>query len=185
MLLPALNKARGRAQLSRCTANLSQIGLTVSLYASDYDDYIMPCRPGAVVWWTMLVAPYISFHRSGGSDLLRCPTEKRKDNCNANYGYNCSTFTYASTQTGENTYRKHFSIKRASERPLVIDRYKATNNYPWFDMWVLNDLALNDPLPYLLRHNNRVNTLFLGGNVALSDARRWNSNQIRLEKDTF
>ncbi len=38
MLLPALNKARGRAQKARCQSNLKQAGGLFLLYASDYDE---------------------------------------------------------------------------------------------------------------------------------------------------
>ena len=39
MLLPALNKARGRAKMTGCVSNLKQMGLVLSGYASDYRDY--------------------------------------------------------------------------------------------------------------------------------------------------
>mgnify|MGYP001324533370 CR=1 FL=1 len=42
MLLPALSKAREKARSISCVNNLKQIGLAVFLYASDYDDYIVP-----------------------------------------------------------------------------------------------------------------------------------------------
>ncbi len=40
MLLPALNKARARAKLSICNANLKQIGSGFALYASDWDGFL-------------------------------------------------------------------------------------------------------------------------------------------------
>lgn len=42
MLLPALSKAREKARSISCVNNLKQIGLAVFLYASDYDEYIVP-----------------------------------------------------------------------------------------------------------------------------------------------
>lgn len=39
MLLPALNKARSRAQNATCISNLRQIGTGINLYAGDYDGY--------------------------------------------------------------------------------------------------------------------------------------------------
>ena len=42
MLLPALNKARDKAQASSCISNLKQIAQARQAYTSDYDDYIMP-----------------------------------------------------------------------------------------------------------------------------------------------
>ncbi len=42
MLLPALNQARARAQFIRCSSNLKQLGTAASLYANDFDNYIVP-----------------------------------------------------------------------------------------------------------------------------------------------
>ena len=43
MLLPALNKAKQRVVAASCASNQRQLGLTLSLYASDYKD-IMPLQ---------------------------------------------------------------------------------------------------------------------------------------------
>ncbi len=40
MLLPALNKAREQAQLSYCKGNLKQIGMSVNMYAGDYNSML-------------------------------------------------------------------------------------------------------------------------------------------------
>ena len=42
MLLPALNKARGMAKKAKCTSNLKQIGLGVSMYANDNANWLLP-----------------------------------------------------------------------------------------------------------------------------------------------
>ncbi len=39
MLLPALNKARGKARSISCTNSQKQLGLAFSMYVSDYNDY--------------------------------------------------------------------------------------------------------------------------------------------------
>lgn len=44
MLLPALNKARARAKLSSCMANMKTAGTANILYADAYEDYIMPYK---------------------------------------------------------------------------------------------------------------------------------------------
>ena len=44
MLLPALSKARGKARDISCTNNMKQMGLSISLYADDFESYIVPHR---------------------------------------------------------------------------------------------------------------------------------------------
>ena len=39
MLLPALNKARARAQAIKCASNQKQCGLAISQYINDYDGF--------------------------------------------------------------------------------------------------------------------------------------------------
>ncbi len=46
MLLPALGRARVRAQMTTCLSNLKQIGLAVQLYTSDYNDCWYPSKRG-------------------------------------------------------------------------------------------------------------------------------------------
>jgi len=189
MLLPALNRARDKAKGSNCVANLKQIGTFSAMYSSDNSDYFEPCRDANSVWWINIFAPYCK-GGTNGSKVYRCPAEVRLDNCMTNYGHTRHTYTYGGDGSArEATYRKIQQLKRPSERPLVIDRYKPADPYPWFDMWTLNDLtntyAQTDQRPYLFRHSNRVGTLFAAGNAGISDARKWNSNQLRFDKDTF
>ena len=42
MLLPVLSKARAAAQAISCVNNLKQIGQGITMYAGDWDDYIVP-----------------------------------------------------------------------------------------------------------------------------------------------
>ncbi len=45
MLLPALNKAREKARRINCMGNIKQVGMAVSQYPIDYNDYIIPKDP--------------------------------------------------------------------------------------------------------------------------------------------
>ena len=62
MLLPALSKAKDRANTIACVNNVRQCGLAVQLYIGDFDDHLpyalVPGSPD-VNNWQYLVAPYI------------------------------------------------------------------------------------------------------------------------------
>jgi prepilin-type N-terminal cleavage/methylation domain-containing protein/prepilin-type processing-associated H-X9-DG protein len=96
MLLPALNKARARAQGISCVSNLKQLGLAQSHYAQDYNGWLyMPCHPGESnknyseilhKEGYLIYKDKSSFpHRF--SDILRCPDSRMNNAPNgAMYG---------------------------------------------------------------------------------------------------
>ena len=61
MLLPALNKARAMAHSTSCKNNLKTLGTSVHLYASAYNDVMVPPHYGNVNdglrWTSMLLGP--------------------------------------------------------------------------------------------------------------------------------
>jgi len=77
MLLPALAKAKSKAQRIACTSNLKQVGLVMAMYTADNRD-TFPYTPSG--WWHMplidllaLQNPYIS---TNNRSFYRCPAEK-------------------------------------------------------------------------------------------------------------
>jgi prepilin-type N-terminal cleavage/methylation domain-containing protein/prepilin-type processing-associated H-X9-DG protein len=77
MLLPALAKAKSKAQRIACTSNLKQVGLVMTMYIGDNHE-TLPYTPNG--WWQMplvdllaLQNPYIS---TNSRAFYRCPAEK-------------------------------------------------------------------------------------------------------------
>ncbi|MFA6929152.1 MAG: type II secretion system protein [Lentisphaeria bacterium] len=75
MLLPALSKARQKAQAITCSNNLRQIGLGIAQYIGDFDDYFIPAKTNGNRLWnaTLWLSNYLTI---SGPDpkILRCPT---------------------------------------------------------------------------------------------------------------
>src|SRR5213593_3405441 len=60
LLLPALSAARGKARTASCVSNLKQIGLAISMYADDHEDYYPPGFVDKVGDWDLFIAPYMA-----------------------------------------------------------------------------------------------------------------------------
>jgi prepilin-type N-terminal cleavage/methylation domain-containing protein/prepilin-type processing-associated H-X9-DG protein len=104
MLLPALNKARGKAKTISCVSNLKQMNLALTDYSSDFSDNlpssIMPgywssTQPSWVAWHNLL-DPYLgnSSHQSPGK-VKKCPSvTKTISKYYTNYGLNYDGWTW-------------------------------------------------------------------------------------------
>ena len=87
MLLPALSKARAKAQQMSCISNMKQFGLGAVAYANDNDDHTFKNGWGtsspACICWPCQVGPYIGadpqlmpygFAETQSIKLFRCPS---------------------------------------------------------------------------------------------------------------
>jgi len=85
MLLPALNKARGKAHQISCVNNYKQVGMLCGLYQNDYDDYIRPPYYNAnVSTWQTILDRYLikSGHQYWSSVMAKiwaCPSNNPRE----------------------------------------------------------------------------------------------------------
>ena len=68
LLLPALAKAKEKAQKIQCLNTLKQFGIAAQLYATDYNDYVPSDYITQGTMWANLLAPYV-----GGKQFTPAP----------------------------------------------------------------------------------------------------------------
>lgn len=178
MLLPALRKARERANEVVCTGNLRQIYLGATGYSYDYDGWCVPLY-GPEKW------PYpnkdvYGFHRFLGT-LNYLPTVKATQNYPKGI-HSCPTWIrgpvndlenrkgWAGTMYGLN---EHFSIttKNPPDHRLwrKVDRLSFPEKTYYFgdrQASTYLDLAVYNSIHYPhRRHRGRFNIIFLSGNA--------------------
>ncbi len=104
MLLPALNKSRGKARAINCVNNQKQLGTAIAAYLDDYDGSIIGAyrasyTPSTRWFWSMTQLGYVAA-KNTLSKIWACPEAKLKA------GKQNGTMTYA--RVGHNRYRYPF-----------------------------------------------------------------------------
>jgi len=184
MLLPALSQARAKAHSASCMANLKQIGLALTMYASDYDGcYVQKCRGRSAsdmsLYWYEKVRPYY-----GDPEILKCPTygwTGSKCGCSGgedrarrpSYDMPCSggsasTITAGTTNT--TICRREPEVLGPSETIYVSDLYCSattmntgvTGNGIEARMLVYSS---TDPSAQSMRHNHGFNAEWIDGHA--------------------
>jgi len=178
LLLPALAQAREKARQATCMNNFKQLGMAVSLYINDNNEYIpyIQLESGGRAW-SSPVAPlgwatsYLSYNGSKRPSFpsLHCPSGSTSDNYTfygATYGLNMSYCHFgpwsgdAAPRLKLANVRKTSSTLLATEvQPLVIPAgydkkaacYWGSGNYNYL-------------------HSGTINVLWFDGHVTTTNA---------------
>lgn len=125
ILMPALSKARERARMTACINNLKQIGLAISMYTQDYDEYLCGFRPLEMSLVHMWYQPYIlgKYLKSGATTtsqyikILTCPSDRKPSSTWGSYGGNCRLCVPSSPYK----MLKYSKIKNPNKKILMMD----------------------------------------------------------------
>ena len=163
MLLPALSKARAAAQNIKCVGNLREIGLGVSMYLDEYEDYMARGAAGYIDW---NCRPHYILYTKGYilKSSLECPTAQLDPALSAS-SYNPGTYPNYGLNTGGTMNWKLSRIKKPHLQCVFADSQGAGTDridyriytYCWFiRSWKSTNIGY-----IATRHNHAANTLFL------------------------
>jgi len=173
MLLPALSQARARAHQSVCMNNLRQIGLSILIYAQDYNGWAPP------VTYLIGTAPYTEQYCWGrkvyecgyikNRNLLVCPSFNPKKFIYWYYTYGMNSDTDRLSNSDTNIYNtKIFDQKYIRNISKIWFLADTVSLGWWRDEWrqaYRANWCAGSGWQLHFRHNNRINLWFLDGSV--------------------
>ncbi|MBS1368994.1 MAG: prepilin-type N-terminal cleavage/methylation domain-containing protein [Lentisphaeria bacterium] len=183
MLLPALNKARERAQSIKCVGNLKQVGAMTAMYADDNKGRIFAAKMWvaginyAVAWRRGLgELGYAGTFRNGVKTESNCPLNMVKLDENNSYGVPMGSgkdgAPVYTTGGGEKFYSRLLS-RLASGDIIAADSSRGEKNNDYWEIYYVGtgggNLAKTTTKALELRHAGRVNIAAPDGHAASRD----------------
>lgn len=200
LLTPGLMRAREAAKQIHCVNNLRQLGVAITSYAGENDDWMPSCfkQYTAVVgatnkYWVYLVHPYLSGGMTWGgtyattSPVLHCPAGSQTvwpyydiqpggvfKGVNYVYNDHLGWFEPNPDVPANYTYRmrKISSCARPAEIALILD-----GNGRRMHFELANQANLVEFIGF--RHNNSANCLFVDGHVSILDLCSYTNDQLK------
>jgi len=208
MLLPALNAAKKKAQLSSCSGNLKQAGLIFFNYRMDYKDFL-PLYYSKTP--NSSVSPFSVLYKAGYTDsahggvtikIFDCPADTTRESGKTG-GFQLYDFqkikgkevnrSYAVSQrlgyfSSFPDYYKPYKAGRVDQSPTKVilmadvDGYVVTSN-PY--IYGIQDYHSKKSTAYANSHHDAIdNILTVGGNVvAFKGTYAWNNGIFEPPKD--
>jgi prepilin-type N-terminal cleavage/methylation domain-containing protein/prepilin-type processing-associated H-X9-DG protein len=195
MLLPALAKAKARAQRINCVSNMKQIGVALRLYANDNDSKypaVTNVPAGNPLVWTNFA---VSGNELSSPKVLICPSDgDRPANASGkiaptDFSVNTNGFANSQHQNGSLSY--FYGVEADETKPNMIltgDRNLCDNGGigTTADTWYINITSLNSgnngtaaPLAgWTSKIHNK------GGNIGMADGSAQQMTTSRL-RDTL
>lgn len=177
MLLPALNAARSKAQMTGCLNNLKQVGLSTAMYMNDNNDFMFYWSDKGVYYgvpsavqarWTQVLR-YNKYLPRDYVKLIVCPNQLS----NNAYSSDGADYSYGSINDNESRlkgaqWQTNFrglsqrKVTRPSNYAIIGDSVNLSSGAPIGAMYI-NQVA---NLMFSAHHNGRGNLLFAGGNAS-------------------
>jgi prepilin-type N-terminal cleavage/methylation domain-containing protein/prepilin-type processing-associated H-X9-DG protein len=188
LLLPALGKARERSRQAACGNQLRQLGMTFTMYADDYKDWL-PARSyfsSASGWtfWPNVIVPYLGRPISDvfGYNYMRCPSGP---SAYETYGVNTADHPDRGPFAfGWETYygsRRRNQVLDSCFLAADADTTAITILSPLVWPWDASDIGGGQLYgSFAPRHSNGGNCLFADMRVAWVSLANYRANQGRL-----
>lgn len=191
MLLPALSKARAKAQQTACLNNLKSLGQYNALYTMDHDEYFIACRPtidgnSPTYTWVQLVIQELTIGKLDGQNIGRdlqkvftCPSDGKptkhyfSTNTTLSYAWNrhISCQNEMNEAAGSHMYCNTIVASMTSQITTKLDRVLLVG-----DNWRYYQAKLTDLTPWALRrafdtgtygaHGDKANMAFVDGSAS-------------------
>jgi prepilin-type processing-associated H-X9-DG protein len=161
MLMPALGKAKARAQSTQCLNHLRQLGLSAQMFTDDNQDLLPGSEHTGQMWVTALF-PYL-----GVKGIYLCPTDRNAER-DFSYAENDFFVPPVGHSHGE-VYRKASSIPAPAETLFLTEYADKISQMDHFHFNEPDDGGYH-PAAFAgqvaaRRHHDSANYLFVDGHV--------------------
>jgi prepilin-type N-terminal cleavage/methylation domain-containing protein/prepilin-type processing-associated H-X9-DG protein len=179
ILFPVFAKAREKARQTKCTSNLKQYGMAMSMYAADWDGLVLTYLSDGGS--TELTLPRIMYNSGyiGNYDVCICPSYRpyrwvKNGSLYVTYGFNSQLATNSPcsvkvTYPIAYRYLKMYNVDQPSQLIVFadsagVDPERSTYQQQFYSF----SLSPGEGLIHM-RHNGLANICFADGHVAACD----------------